>query len=92
MKIETGRAISPTTARLIHVVGFVLTCAIPTWVFFRLDHDDLADHLGRAVLLVVIAWLVKGLVDGLQRVKEVEITSIVQCLPWRLAAAKKRQR
>lgn len=92
MKIETGRAITPNTARLIHVVGFLLSCALPTWAFFQIEGDAVTDYIARLALLGVLGWLVKGLVDGLQRVKDVEINSIVQCLPWRLAAAKKRQR
>jgi hypothetical protein len=92
MKIETGKAISPNAARLIHMLMFMAACALPTWVFFQTDGSKWVDYLGRAGMLIVIGWLIKGLIDGFERVKEVEIDSIVQCLPWRLAASKKRER
>jgi hypothetical protein len=92
MKIETGKAISRNAARFIHVLMFMAACALPTWVFFQMDGSKWVDYLGRAGMLIVIGWLIKGLIDGFERVKEVEIDSIVQCLPWRLAASKKRER
>lgn len=92
MKAETGRAITPNMARFIHVVAFLLACALPTWVFFQIDGETAGAYLCRLVMLVMLGWMTKGLVDGLRRVDEVEITSIVQCLPWRLSGAKRRQR
>lgn len=91
MKITPLQTISPNTARVFLVLMFIAFSALPVGLFFAINGNEPLDLLGRAALLGILAYNVKALVDAFAQVEEAEITSIVQCLPWRLAAAKKRK-